>query len=133
MKLNNFRILSFILLFIGLLVIVFIVISKPTSSNETKNSESSPATSSDLKDLLFSETNKFAFTELSKHKSLTDCWISLDTKVYDITNYVPTHPGGNEIKKGCGKKLDGTRHQGPAFKTDEIKNLVKKYQIGVLE
>ena len=40
------------------------------------------------------------------HKSLKDCWIILDGKVYDVTSYIYEHPGGslNLIKcSGDGK------------------------------
>ncbi|EMR09346.1 hypothetical protein PNEG_02300 [Pneumocystis murina B123] len=45
--------------------------------------------------------------ELKKHCHLNDAWIVLNGKVYDITPYIPFHPGGNEIMKGAGK--DGTK------------------------
>lgn len=35
--------------------------------------------------------------ELEKHKSRSDCWVSLDGVVYDISNYLRFHPGGSAI------------------------------------
>lgn len=35
-----------------------------------------------------------------------DCWTIIDGSVYDITSYVPRHPGGDEILLACG--TDGT-------------------------
>ena len=32
--------------------------------------------------------------ELSSHNKEEDCWVSYDGKVYDITDYIPRHPGG---------------------------------------
>jgi cytochrome b involved in lipid metabolism len=43
----------------------------------------------------------------------------IEGKVYDVTSFIPTHPGGDEILKGCGKDAtsmfnsrptDGTSH-----------------------
>lgn len=34
---------------------------------------------------------------LQQHHSRRDCWISLNGKVFDITNYLDFHPGGREI------------------------------------
>ncbi|KAG5440499.1 hypothetical protein PCK2_000433, partial [Pneumocystis canis] len=45
--------------------------------------------------------------ELQLHCHLHDVWIALNGKVYDITLYIPFHPGGNEIMKAAGK--DGTK------------------------
>ena len=44
------------------------------------------------------------FEELSKHNKLDDAWISINHRVYDITNYISKHPGGAIIKKGLGKE-----------------------------
>lgn len=35
--------------------------------------------------------------EISKHNSIEDCWIVVDGKVWDITDFAPDHPGGGEI------------------------------------
>jgi cytochrome b involved in lipid metabolism len=35
-----------------------------------------------------------------------DCWTIIEGNVYDITSYVPRHPGGDEILLACGR--DGT-------------------------
>lgn len=34
--------------------------------------------------------------EISKHNSIEDCWIVVDGKVWDITDFAPDHPGGGE-------------------------------------
>jgi cytochrome b involved in lipid metabolism len=45
--------------------------------------------------------------ELAKHKSFDDAWTCLNGMVYDITHYVPKHPGGDVIKSAFGR--DGTK------------------------
>ncbi|KAF1958873.1 hypothetical protein CC80DRAFT_441607 [Byssothecium circinans] len=35
--------------------------------------------------------------EIKKHSSAQDCWIVVDDVVWDITDFVPKHPGGPEI------------------------------------
>lgn len=32
--------------------------------------------------------------EFIKHNVETDCWVSVRGKVYDVTSWVPKHPGG---------------------------------------
>jgi len=34
--------------------------------------------------------------EIKKHASEQDCWIVVDDVVWDITEFIPSHPGGNE-------------------------------------
>jgi cytochrome b involved in lipid metabolism len=41
--------------------------------------------------------------ELSSHNSASDCWVVFNGKVYDITNYISSHPGGiSSISAACG-------------------------------
>lgn len=42
--------------------------------------------------------------ELSKHNSKDDAWIGLNGNVYDVTSFIPKHPGGTAILKGIGKE-----------------------------
>lgn len=52
------------------------------------------------------EVRQVSQEEVSAHASETDCWTIIDSKVYNITTYVPLHPGGKEILEACG--TDGT-------------------------
>jgi L-lactate dehydrogenase (cytochrome) len=36
--------------------------------------------------------------EIKQHASENDCWIVIDDVVWDITEFIPQHPGGNESK-----------------------------------
>ncbi|KAF2032052.1 hypothetical protein EK21DRAFT_87435 [Setomelanomma holmii] len=35
--------------------------------------------------------------EIKEHSSEQDCWIVVDDVIWDITEFAPTHPGGNDI------------------------------------
>lgn len=42
-------------------------------------------------------------SELITHNSQSDCWVAYDGKVYDITSFLPNHPGGiDRILPYCG-------------------------------
>jgi cytochrome b involved in lipid metabolism len=34
--------------------------------------------------------------EVAKHATPEDCWIVVNGKVYDLTRFAPSHPGGAE-------------------------------------
>jgi predicted heme/steroid binding protein len=41
--------------------------------------------------------------ELAKHNTQTDCWVAFEGSVYDVTTFIPKHPGGAEAIAGqCG-------------------------------
>jgi L-lactate dehydrogenase (cytochrome) len=35
--------------------------------------------------------------EVAKHNSKNDCWIVLDSKAFDVTNFLSEHPGGAPV------------------------------------
>ena len=35
--------------------------------------------------------------EVAQHKKYTDCWVVLHGQVYDVTKWLPQHPGGARI------------------------------------
>jgi L-lactate dehydrogenase (cytochrome) len=35
--------------------------------------------------------------DVAKHHSKNDCWIVLDSKAYNVTNFLSEHPGGAPI------------------------------------
>jgi len=42
-------------------------------------------------------------TEIAKHNNRSDCWMLINGKVYDITSYFGSHPGGNStMAPTCG-------------------------------
>ena len=45
---------------------------------------------------IMSEPSLLSVEEISKHNSQDDCWVVVDGKVWDITDFAPEHPGGGE-------------------------------------
>ena len=41
--------------------------------------------------------DKFTMAEVEKHASDDDTWIVIDGKVYDVTKFMDSHPGGPEL------------------------------------
>lgn len=72
--------------------------------------------------------------ELAKHPDEKSCWMAIDGKVYDVTEYIDKHPGGEHILKGCGRDMTesfkGKRARG-IFDAKAEKEL-QKYLIGEL-
>ncbi len=45
----------------------------------------------------------YTLSEISTHHTKADCWLAIEGKVYDVTDFIPHHPGGNQMIQGCGK------------------------------
>jgi cytochrome b involved in lipid metabolism len=89
------------------------------ASNGTKPSESSN-----------SIYRVFTLEEISKHSSANDLWISLHGRVYDVTSYVPSHPGHDLILDGAGK--DATELFEEIGHSDKARTILKQFYIGDL-
>ena len=77
------------------------------------------------------ELKTFTLGEVKKHNKKNDAWTIIEKKVYDITTWIPTHPGGDVILKAIGK--DGTRLFKSANHPSFVKeNVLPKYYIGNL-
>ena len=44
----------------------------------------------------------YSIDEVSQHNLRDDCWTIISGDVYDLTDYIKRHPGGDEILRACG-------------------------------
>jgi len=72
-------------------------------------------------------------TEVAAHSTQSDCWIVVSGKAYDVTVYIPIHPGGvTMITRNCGKDATtdfGTRG-GTGTHSTNARNLLASYYVG---
>ncbi|KIW37892.1 uncharacterized protein PV06_09874 [Exophiala oligosperma] len=73
------------------------------------------------------------FAEVQKHKSKDSCWVILYGTVYDVTDFLPNHPGGaNIILKLAGK--DATEEYDPIHPPGTLEeNLPESAKIGPID
>lgn len=74
---------------------------------------------------------KYTLKEVQQHCSLDDCWMVIFDKVYDITDFVFEHPGGDFILleyagRDATHPFLSSRHGSSAYK------MLDKYWIGIL-
>jgi cytochrome b involved in lipid metabolism len=68
--------------------------------------------------------------EVKKHNKKEDAWIAIHGKVYNISNWIPRHPGGNIIMQGIGK--NATRLFEDTGHSNTARKILKNYYIGDL-
>lgn len=65
--------------------------------------------------------------EVRQHATASSCWASIDGTVYDLTTWIPQHPGGAErIEQLCGTDATAAferQHQGQARPAAELERL----------
>jgi cytochrome b involved in lipid metabolism len=103
-------------------------IASSTASQPTIAQSGSVTTSSSSS----SDTSTLRKQNIATHNDSSDCWIILNNKVLDVTNYLYQHPGGaSAIIPYCGSDATSAfnavrKHQGFA------KTLINNFVIGDL-
>jgi cytochrome b involved in lipid metabolism len=78
-----------------------------------------------------------SLSEVAKHNSKTNCWLVISSKIYDVSSFLGSHPGGvSTITPFCGKDATtafkthgmagGSNHSSYAY------SLLPTYYVGVL-
>jgi hypothetical protein len=58
--------------------------------------------------VVHAQVPSYTLADVAMHATAADCWMVLNsTVVYDFSNYISSHPGGNAMVPYCGK--DGTQ------------------------
>ena len=70
---------------------------------------------------------KYTTEEVEKHSTPDDCWLIVHGKVYDVTTFVPRHPGGNMIWVKAGGDCTQLFDSYHPVKTQAV---LDKYYIG---
>ena len=90
-----------------IVLVSFTVLFFGQFSNNNKPKSTQGNTNTVQQESISNEAKEITISEVAKHNSKSDCWMIIDGKVYDITNYFGQHPGRDEtMMPYCGK--DGT-------------------------
>lgn len=73
---------------------------------------------------------KYTMKEISKHNTTNNAWIVIDNNVYDITTWIPFHPGGPIINEGIGK--DATKMFNSMNHSSNARRKLHQFKIGTL-
>lgn len=123
--------MKWILIALVILTLALVACSASDSTQEeVSNTINLGDSSPDDSDIL-SEPVIISTEELATHNSADSCWVVYDNEVYDITDYVPKHPGGaNQIIPHCGTSeefVEAFTNQHGSSKVSKLKS------VGVLQ
>ncbi|CAM9622483.1 unnamed protein product [Heterosigma akashiwo] len=81
-----------------------------------------------------SQVRRFSWQDVAKHNTEQDCWMIIEGKVYNITEWLERHPGGKQILLvSAGRDCtDGFISYHP-FALTKARQALAKYEIGVLD
>ena len=107
-----------------------------TSNQLTPNVNLNTNTNTQTSNQIISVTTALTSVEVAKHNTNSDCWIIVSSKVYNISNYASSHPGGTRnITNYCGKEstnaFDTKGGNGNPHSTS-ANNMLNQYFVGNL-
>lgn len=76
----------------------------------------------------------YSLSEVALHDKPTDCWLAVDGKVIDATQFIAKglHPN-DKILNGCGKDATSMFKSIPKHSGTSAQDALKEYEIGVLK
>nr|CAD1819900.1 unnamed protein product [Ananas comosus var. bracteatus] len=72
-------------------------------------------------------------SEVSLHTSKTDCWLIIHGKVYDVTNFLEDHPGGEDALLHASASGDATESFEDVGHSSSATSMMESYLIGSVE
>ena len=112
-----------------------IPIKEVCNYNITDNKNGGKSLNNKYNSITESFNQEYTIDEVEKHNKENDLWCYYKGDVYNVTDFVKNHPGGNVILKSGGKDLEKVWEEngvGWHNKNNSVKNALKKYNIGKL-
>lgn len=75
------------------------------------------------------ETKTFTLAEVAKHNTNKSTWLNIHNTIYDVTEFLNEHPGGEEVLLEVAGKEATEMFEDVGHSTD-ARELMKKYKIG---
>lgn len=75
--------------------------------------------------------NTYTVEEVGKHNKEGDCWLIIDHKVYDVTEFANIHPGGKQLLYSVGGQ-DATEYFYELHREEILLEVGDEYVIGTL-
>ena len=110
----------------GCLTIIIVNESQPTTPSTPGTDSLTPSTSD--------AENTYTMTQIAEHGDAASCWTAIEGNVYDLTDYIEKHPGGNKsILAICGSEGTGPFNSMPGSVMTAARLMLAKYIIGVVQ
>lgn len=75
--------------------------------------------------------NTYTLEQVQEHNKPNDCWIIVDTHIYDVTEFALSHPGGKELLYSVGGQ-DATDYFYELHRESILHEVGDEYVIGSL-
>uniref|UniRef100_A0A7N0UVN9 Cytochrome b5 heme-binding domain-containing protein n=1 Tax=Kalanchoe fedtschenkoi TaxID=63787 RepID=A0A7N0UVN9_KALFE len=74
----------------------------------------------------------YTLSQVAQHRKKQDCWVVINGRVLNVTEFLETHPGGDDVLLEVAGK-DATKEFQDVGHSKEATALLGKYQVGILQ
>ena len=112
------------------------IVVPPEVSNSTQNTPVNVTESDDddgnITPAPVTTPSGITLTQIAQHSSRSSCWSAINGGVYDLTSWIPNHPGGEQaIMSLCG--IDGSNgYNGQHGGSSKTARILGGFKIGTL-
>ncbi len=106
--------------------------NQSTSDISTDSSTTLPTSNQNTNNNSGKKGDTYTMDEIKTHNSSTDCWLVINNNVYNVTSFIPKHPGGKDILKGCGKDATSLFNGEDEHQEKNASSYLPDYLIGTL-
>ena len=99
----------------------------PSSSSSSSTSPPSPSSSSSSTTTTTPTPPRIPHRSLADHASPQSCWLIIRSRVYDVTSFLPHHPGGAGVILECAGRGGGGLDATAAFEAVHSLDLLRAY------
>lgn len=79
------------------------------------------------------EKRYFSMAEVEQHASAESCWIVHENRVYDVSAFIPRHPGGQQLLvQRAGRDVSRDMEGPPHRHSTNARRWLQQYYIGEL-
>ena len=74
--------------------------------------------------------NSYTINDVKIHNTKNDAWVIINENIYDITDFLQIHPGGNIISQFLGQDI--TEYFYELHQSSILTDIAEDYKIGTL-
>lgn len=71
--------------------------------------------------------------DIARHDSREDCWIAHEGVVYDVTKWIPNHPGKDSLLRWAGQDASKLGFKLGPQHPDTVPDMLAKHRVGIVK
>ena len=101
---------TMIISLLGIISIAGVMLYQQSKYQPNGFTQTTPAPTTEILGSVQGESS-YTLAEVAEHDGPESCWLVISDKVYDVTEFIAEHPGGDKLLPGCGIDATSVFHE----------------------